>query len=487
MKKVTKGPKNRIFQLPDTVVSTLNNYMLSYTSPKSEFSARQNLKWLFILRNLMILSEMILIVLSIYGLNIRLPEQPLWLVILSIIAVNVYTSMRLQTNDPVTELEIFSQLAIDVFAITALLYLTGGASNPITWVFLLPLIITAIMLHQSYVWYMVILTTSLYTALMAYNIPLPSIEPHMPDRNMIYAEGTNFELLHQAHAMSDSNYFDLHIFGMWFGFVFSAGLVAYFVVELAKTLKLQERHLAEARENALRDERVIALGTLAASAAHDMGTPLGTIAIVAHELEQEYPIHRFPDLHERLVIMQQQINRCKTALSVMSASAGEMRAESGSAMLLTDYIEEVINQWRTHKPTAKLSLFIADGPQLPVKILAELTLTHSIINILNNAVEASPAKKGVEFHCWWDTEHAIIKIQDFGPGLPPDLLNFAGKQPVVSKKRGLGVGLFLAYSTINRLGGKINLYNCESGGACVEITLPLLQSENTFNDDDAGN
>ncbi|MGZ3873835.1 MAG: ATP-binding protein [Bacteroidia bacterium] len=459
--------------------------MLSYASPKSEFSARQNLKWLFILRNLMIMSEVILIVLSVYGLNIRLPEQPLWLVILSIIVVNIYTSMRLQTEDPVTELEIFSQLVIDVFGITALLYLTGGASNPITWVFLLPLIITAIMLHQSYAWYMVILTTSMYTALMAYNIPLPSIEPHMPNPEMRYSDTKNYELLQQVHAMSDTHYFNLHIFGMWFGFVFSAGLVAFFVVELAKTLKAQERNLAEARENALRDERVVALGTLAASAAHDMGTPLGTIAIVVHELEQEYPVHRFPDLQEKLLIMQQQIDRCKTALSVMSASAGEMRAESGSAMLLTDYIDEVINQWRTHKPTAKLCFFIDPDVAIRAKIVAELTLTHSIINILNNAAEASPPEKGIEFHAAWDSDYAVIKIKDFGPGLPPELIDFAGKQPVISKKRGLGVGLFLAYSTINRLGGKISLYNNESGGACAEITLPLLNTEN--NNDDPGN
>ncbi len=458
--------------------------MLSYAAAKSEFSALQNLKWLFILRNLMILSEVILIIISVYGLNIRLPEQPLWLVILSIVAVNVYTSMRLQTDDPVTELEIFSQLVIDVFAIAALLYLTGGASNPITWVFLLPLIITAIMLHQSYAWYMVILTTSMYTGLMAYNVPLPSIEPHMPDPDMIYSDAKNYALLQQVHAMSDSHYFNLHIFGMWFGFVFSAGLVAFFVVELAKTLKAQERTLAEARENALRDERVVALGTLAASAAHDMGTPLGTIAIVTHELEQEYPVHRFPDLHEKLLIMQQQVERCKTALSVMSASAGEMRAESGSAMLLTDYLDEVIKQWRTHKPTAKLSFFIDSEVTMQAKIVAELTLTHSIINILNNAAEASPPEKNIELHAFWDLDHVVIKIMDFGPGFSPELIDFAGKQPVISKKRGLGVGLVLAYSTINRLGGKINLYNSETGGACVEITLPLLNPEN--NNDNPG-
>ena len=430
----------------------------------------------------MMLSEVVLIILSVYGLGIRLPEQQLWLVVLSTAAVNLYTSMRLETDDPVTEPEIFTQISIDVFAIAVLLYLTGGASNPITWVFLLPLIITAIMLPQAYAWYMVILTTSLYTMLIAFNIPLPSIEPHMPDpAPLLHSDIENYQMLQHAHIMNDKSYFSLHMFGMWFGFVFSAGLVAFFVVELAKTLRDQERSLAEARENALRDERVIALGTLAASAAHDMGTPLGTIAIVAHELEQEYPSHRYPDLFEKMLIMQQQINRCKEALSVMSASAGEMRAESGSAILVADYIDDVIKQWRTHKPGVKLNFIIDSNVATEAKIIAERTLTHSIINILNNAAEASPTELGIEFHATWDLDYITIKIRDFGPGFPPELVEFAGKQPVVSKKRGLGVGLFLTYSTINRLGGKINLYNSNSGGACVEITLPLLNTE-TYND-----
>ncbi|MDD5578371.1 MAG: ATP-binding protein [Methylobacter sp.] len=459
--------------------------MLSHVSPKSEAAARQNLKWIYILRNLMMLIEALLIFLSVHGLNFQLPEQQLWLVILSIGSVNIYTSMRLKTDEPVTELEIFSQITIDVLSIAALLYLTGGASNPITWVFLLPVIITTIMLPQSYSWYMVILTTSLYTALIAFNIPLPSIEPHMPDPALLHEDMAHYQMLQQAHTMSDKSYFSLHLFGMWFGFVFSAGLVAFFVAELAKTLRHQERNLAEARENALRDERVVALGTLAASAAHDMGTPLGTIAIVAHELEQEYPIHRFPDLYEKTLIMQQQINRCKEALSVMSASAGELRAESGKVTLVTNYIDAVLNQWRAHQPSAKLNFFINPCVAAEAKIIAERTLTHSIINILNNAVEASPAEQGIELHASWDLDYITIKIRDFGSGLPPEVAELAGKQPVASKKRGLGVGLFLTYSTISRLGGKIIISNVESGGACAEITLPLLNAET--NDDNSGN
>lgn len=452
--------------------------MLSTVSPipKSEISARQNLRWLFILRNMMVLSESILIFISVYMLSIRLPEQQLWVVVTAIVAVNIYTSMRLDTDESVTQLEIFLQLGMDVLGITALLYLTGGASNPIIWVFLLPVIITAIMLPQTYAWYMVILTTTMYTMLVAYNIPLPSIEPHAPNPEMMHPDMSSYQMLKQAHILSDKHYFNLHIFGMWFGFVFSAGLVAFFVVALAKALKVQERNLAEARENALRDERVVALGTLAASAAHDLGTPLGIIAIVAHELAQEYPEHSHPDLYQKAIIMLQQIDRCKETLSVMSASAGEMRAESGGSMLLMKYLDDVIMQWRTHKPSAKLNFFIEPNVAMDAKIIAERTLTHSIINILNNAAEATQPERGIEFHADWDLEQLTLKIRDFGAGLPPELLEFAGRQPVVSKKRGLGVGLFLTYSTISRLGGKISFYNKKSGGACVKIMLPLLTS-----------
>jgi len=264
---------------------------------------------------------------------------------------------------------------------------------------------------------------------------------------------------------------------MWFGFVFSAGLVAFFVVQLSKTLKDRERSLADARENTLRNERVVSLGTLAANAAHDMGTPLGTMAILTREIELEYPENRFPNLHVQLKIMGDQIIRCKEALSVLSASSGEMRAESGKPMVLLEYLDEIINQWRAHNTTSKINLNISPSIDVDAKIIAARTLTHSIINILNNAAEVSPANKGIDFTANWDSQQLHIKIRDFGPGFPKEIIKYAGKEPVTSNKQGLGVGLFLTYSTIIRLGGKIEFFNMEAGGACVEIKLPLLTTE----------
>jgi two-component system, sensor histidine kinase RegB len=449
--------------------------MLTQVLPKSEISARENLNWLFILRNLMLAGESLLIIILVYVLNINLPQEQLWPAILSIGAVNLYTWMRLRTDAPITEGEIFSQLCIDVFAIASLLYMTGGASNPITWVFLLPLIVTAIILPQTYAWYMVILTTSMYTLLISYNVPLPSIEPH----EIVHEETLTplmVQKMQHMHKVTDKNYFNLHIFGMWFGFVFSAGLVAYFVVELAKTVRERERRLAEARENALRNERLVALGALAASAAHDMGTPLGTMAIVTHDLLQDYPEHRYPELHDRLNILQQQIARCKTALSVMSASGGEMRAESGKAIAVIDYLDGILNQWRAQNPSTKLNLAINPNVLINSKIIAEQTLTHAIINILNNAAEVSPTDKGIDFEASWDEHTLTLKIRDYGPGMPPELIKAIGIQPVNSKKQqGMGVGLFLTCTTIRRLKGEIAFLDASPNGTCVHIELRLLQ------------
>jgi two-component system sensor histidine kinase RegB len=437
------------------------------TNIQSGLPSKENLRWLFILRNLMIGAESLIVLISVYGLNIPLKQESLWPVICAIGAFNVYTWLRLETNTPVSEVEIFSQLVLDVFGLAVLLYLTGGATNPIIWIFLLPLILTSIMLPQDYTWYMVILTTSLYTILIPYHTPLPAIEPHFDHSKMSQ----------EMPLMPDDHFFNLHIFGMWFGFIFSAGLVAYFTVELAQTIRDNERNLADARENALRDERIVALGTLAASAAHDMSTPLGTISIIIHEIQAEYPEHRFPDIHEKLHILKQQIERCKKALTLMSASAGELRAESGVIMPLPEYLDKILNQWRAKQPGIKLNIQIDQKIPINAKVIAEQTLTHSLINILNNAAEVTSKEKGIEFHISATEEFFNIQIRDFGPGIPPEIIASLGKQPVPSKKQGLGVGLFLTYTTITRLGGKIDVYNMETGGACFEIALPLLVNE----------
>ncbi|WP_348758847.1 ATP-binding protein [Candidatus Methylocalor cossyra] len=427
--------------------------------------SRDNLRWLFVLRNLMIVGEALVILISIYGLNFPLREAPLWGILTVLAAFNWWTWLRLGMESPIGEMELFIQLSFDVLAITAILYFTGGATNPIAWFFLLPLIIAATILPQFYTWYMVIFTSGCYTVLMGFYQPLPEIQP-------VTLQGT--ESAHYAHAVLQRNHgLELHVFGMWFGFVFSAVLVAYFVVEMANTLRERERRLAEVREQSLRNERVVALGTLAAGAAHEMGTPLGTMAILIHEIEAECECANNTEMRDKMRILREQVARCKAALSVLSASAGEIRAEAGHVMPLLDFLGQTVDGWRRQRSGTRLD-YQTGGPDIQPRILAEQTLTHALINILNNAADASP--EGIELHVRWDQTRATLKILDHGPGIAPNVSERLGKTPVSTKEQGLGVGLFLAFATIERLGGTITMAARPEGGTCTTITLPLVST-----------
>lgn len=427
----------------------------------SDNSSRQNLRWLFVLRNLMICGEALSVMISVYGLDIPLHQAALTGVITVQAGLNWYTWLRLSDDRAVTQTELFMQLGCDVLAITAILYFTGGATNPIAWFFLLPLIIAATVLPREFTWYMVVFASACYTTLMAYYEPLPKIVPMT----------LNDETPAHLHLLMEHHDIQLHVFGMWFGFVFSAVLVAYFVVEMADTLREHERQLAEAREQSLRDERVVALGTLAAGAAHELGTPLGTMAILIHELEKEYEQVDSDELLQKMQILREQVNRCKAALSVMSASAGEIRAESGHIMPVSPYLDQVVASWRRQRLNPEID-FRKKGFEPSPCILAERTLTHALVNILNNAAEVSPHK--VEFHARWTIEQAVLEIYDEGPGIAPSVSAKLGKTPVSSKDQGLGVGLFLAFAAIERLDGHIEMLPRTNGpGTLTRILLPL--------------
>lgn len=424
--------------------------------------ARQNLRWLFVLRNLMICGESVAIFLCIHGLDIPLRESPLWGIVTVMCLFNWWTWVRLGSDEPIVEMEVFVQLSFDVLVIAAILFFTGGATNPLAWFFLLPLIIAATVLTQEYTWYMVFFTSGCYTLLMGFYQPLPDIQPVT-----LHTEAGMV-----AHSIMQGNDLKLHVFGMWFGFVFSAVLVAYFVVEMANTLRERDRRLAEVREQNLRSERVVALGTLAAGAAHEMGTPLGIMAILIHEIEGDYVSSTNRDLRQKMSILKEQLARCKKALSVMSASAGEIRAESGSLMSLEAYLDSVVETWRRQQLNKNL-IFRKSGVRPAPNILAEQTLTMSLINILNNAAEVSP--EGVELIVKWGVDRIDISILDQGPGIAPAVSDRIGKVPVSTKDQGLGVGLFLAFATIERLGGRIELVpRAKKVGTCTHIVLPVV-------------
>ncbi len=405
-----------------------------------------NLRSLLLLRSISIGAQTLVIMLANYGFDINLPLIPLFLILGLLTGWNLYSWRQCRNNASNNEWYFFIQLVIDVLALSAVLYLTGGATNPFTWLFLLPIVIAATTLPALQIWTLALVTIAAYSLLMRYYLPLD-----------------------YAHPDPDSD-FNQHIFGMWFGFMFSAVTVAYFISGMAKNLRQRDRRLAEAREQQLRDERLVALGTLATGAAHELGTPLATMTIISDELEDEYDAPHYPELNRQLRIIHEQIKRCKTALSTLSASSGEIRAESGQAVPIQDYLLQIIEQWQAQRTGINFTQHIRSDNK-PVLMVADQTLSQALVNILNNAADASP--EAVSFHAHWDSDKLEIQIQDRGEGLSSLASNRLGKEPYSSKQQGLGLGLFLAHATIKRMGGNITLFNREQGGISTFISLPL--------------
>lgn len=427
-------------------------------------AAASHLRRLFVLRNVAIAGQALAVWFADSGLGLALPA-PIWSAIAALAGVNLLTWLRLRQPWPVADLEIFCQLVADVLALAAVLYFSGGSTNPFVSLFLVPLTIAATTLPSRFTWAMVGATLLCYTVLLFYYVPLPDLAIGSFCVGALCAPQ---DMLHD-HDGHDSG-FGLHVWGMWFNFLVSAGLIAFFVVRMARSIRERDRLLAAAREETLRNERIVALGTLAAGAAHELGTPLSTMAVITRELQEEGG--NDAERSENLRLLRDQVDHCKGILTRLLASAGQPRAEGGARLPLPSYLAEVMDQWRLMRPGIVIRTRW-EGSRPDPEIVSERTLTQALLNLLNNAADASP--RSVEVRGRWTERELTLEILDRGPGLTPEAARNAG-QPFFTTKEpghGIGIGLFLANATIERLGGTVRLMNREGGGAMTRVTLPL--------------
>jgi len=428
------------------------------------------------LRRIEVLSQAGVLLLALIWLRIPLEVLPMAGVIALLAAVNLFTQWRLEHGKAVSENEIFTHLVFDTGVLAVLLYYAGGSTNPFVSLFLLPPTLAASMLPTRHAWAMAGLTLCAYTFLVFWKLPLPSPQGDLAQLDTLLARATG-QGDHSAHGQG----FALHVLGMWLNFVISVGVVAFFLGRMAATLRNRERQLAAAREAALRNERILALGMLAASAAHRLGTPLATMAVVLRELEVS--LGNDASIKSDLLLLRDQVDRCKQTLSQLLATAGKPRDESLRATPLDAFLRLLVDDWQLIRPQVPLALRFA-GAQPPPAIAAESTLQQAILNLLDNAADAHAGQQdALRVVARWDRQCCQIEIVDHGPGLSEDNADrlgqafFTTKTPSAEQPGGLGIGLFLANATIERFGGKVELFNRDDGsrGACTRITLPLSQ------------
>ena len=405
---------------------------------------KQNLRYLLILRSIAMGTQILALLFMQYSFQLQIPVNSISILILCLAIFTVYSWSQLNKQSQIGNFDYMLQLVVDIIGLSVLVYLTGGSTNPFIFFFLLPITFAAASLNFKQTCIITILAIISYTALMFYHVPL---------------------LKHAEHHEG----FDLHVWGMWYGFLISAVLVSYFVSRIGSSLRKRNLALAKAREENLKAEQVLSLGTLAAGTAHELGTPLSTMAVVAKEMEYDHQTDQ--ETLANLHLLREQINRCKSILSKMAVNAGTVHAESGETILVKEYLQQLFNDWIEKSPYVDIdSVCQLEGDTFSIVI--DITVTQSITNVLNNAAEA--ADKLVIFNASWDRKLLNLEISDDGEGIDPTvMINI--NQPTLSTKqpKGMGIGLFLAQITLNRLGGQLEIKKREKKGTCVMIQLPL--------------
>ena len=381
--------------------------------------------------------------------------------------VNALTWWRLSFNFPVNHFELFLQLSTDVLVLTVLLYYGGGSTNPFVSLYLLPLVIAAATLPRRDTWGMAALTLACYSLLMVWYVPLPG--GHAQHEPVVMQQMDHMQHHMEAAPAATStaspleDAFNTHVLGMWLGFVISAVVVAYFAVEMTRAVRTRDAQLTRVREETLRNERIVALGTQAAGAAHELGTPLSTMSVIIGEMRRECAASEQQD---NLIILDEQVRNCKRILDSLLSHA----QESSSELPLEEFIHNVLDEWQLLRPTVHYR-FQVSGSQSSPRLRADLALRSALLNLLNNAADASPDEMDILLR--WDKIQITLEIRDHGPGLTPEAAARAGSAFFTTKQEGRGLGLFLANATLERLGGSVRLSNRDGGGATTEVTLPL--------------
>lgn len=390
---------------------------------------------------------------SIYQLALPVVEVAAALGLM--LAINLISWLRLWRQARIGEMEILLQLLLDITVLSWLFYATGGYSNPFVFMYLLPLSVAAVALSWRQTWLIASMVVGAYSLLMFYYQPL-TIHAHSH---------------HASYTLQDEG-FNLHLLGMWGGFVVSALVIAFFVERMGRNLREYDRLLAASREKVLESERMLALGTLATGAAHELGTPLSTMAVITRELQDDYQTQ--PELAESLALLRKQIERCKEILSSITATAGMMRSEATSALRMDDFVQQLVSRWSDMRPGTPLQLQLNLPDPCP-QMVADLALGQAITNLINNAADASPA--GISVIVAVAGKNLRIEIHDQGQFPDSSTLAQMGT-PFSSSKQaqgGMGLGVYLAKSVLEKFDGEISFKQRQPQGTVACIVIPLAR------------
>lgn len=408
---------------------------------------RQNLFRVSVLRSFYLISLLLTII-----FNNSLSSEDLYLpgvlyTLITLLLVNIFTYFTLLNADSISENTLLIHLLVDVVGVFFLLYFFGGYANPFIFYLLVPITIAAASLSASKVLVVFIGSVFAYSLLMT---PF-----------FFHDTGTS------APHHGENSEFGSHLVGMWASFMFSAVLLSVFLQAMSRTLQKKEQEINQQKEVLSRNEQVVALGTLAADAAHELSTPLSTMAITIKELQ--YECDGQSEICDDLKLLRAQVDRCKNVLTSLTERTGFSRPDSLEPSSLVDFIEQQLHEIQLTHPSRDVQYSSRLDTDLIVQ--NKPAFLHSLKNIIANAVEAS--EHLVTVHLDLVGENLSLRVANDGSDITHLNEKEIGTPFYTEKEHGLGLGLFLAISTIEQLGGGVEWRSRPGGGTIVQLHVPL--------------
>lgn len=405
--------------------------------------------WLVRLRWGAVFGQTATIAVASLALRLDLPIIPLTSLVAVTVVSNALLTLRLRRTDDVSTRFIGLLLAADILVLSGLLYFSGGPSNPFSVMYLVHVTLAALVLGVRWAGGMVALSAILYATLFVWHVPVP-------------------ELSHVHHHAGSP--FSVHLQGMWVAFSIAASLIAYFVSRVAGALREREAELARVTAIAARSEKLASLTTLAAGAAHELGTPLATIAVASRELERTLrtqPEHAIEDA----LLIRTEVERCRGIIQRMSAQSGETLGEIPRVTTASEVFRGCLERL---------------GKEGSDNVVVEAGDTHAftcppesaiqvVLSLIHNARWAVRENGGHVILRSAVTPDAVsLEVTDDGVGIEDHVLARIGEPFVTTKApgEGMGLGVFLARTFAERWGGRFELRSHLGRGTVATLELP---------------
>lgn len=447
--------------MPDSNRSSKWSELLIPRSDNQSSVTRQGLQRLILLRSFVTLTSIVGTLIFDSFSDLVIPYTSIYLLVSAVFVSVVISYWRLQQSWVISQAELFSHILIDAAFLFILLLFTGGVSNPLISYLLVLLAVTATLLPRPYVYGFASGSILLYTSFLLLDNQTDHTAMNAPlQQNMV---------------------FQLHLVGMWVIFLVSAILITVFITRMATVIREREVNLAKARETEMRNEQLVAIGTLAAGTAHALGTPLSTMAVLLTELDKlDSEQLKSADIKDDISVLREQVSRCKNSLNQLIRYYNKDKPVSDEHVRLADFVNDIKDYITNIHPTAVVTFDIRGSAEQPIR--ADLSLKHGVINIIENGIKAARSKVEVLFSATApDSQGAPgeleISITDDGPGIPSQVMENLGEPFISMRKDSMGLGIFLANATVQRLGGKIEMFNLKIGGALTVIKLPLPKND----------